>query len=167
MKRLCFLSPDLHHTRHVVAILKDDKIDDRHIYVVANDTVDLEDLPAAGLEANDFLAAYERGLAIGGAGGLLAGVLAIALPGGLVIGGGALLLFGLYGAGMGGLLAGLVGADFPNTRLKKFSREIEAGKILVMVDVPANLMKHYVDLIRSKDDTIEVIGLEPPAAIMP
>ena len=167
MKRLCFLSPDIDHTRQVVTLLKDHKIDERHIYVIANEKVDLEDLPAAGPEGNDFLAAYERGLAIGGAGGLIAGLLALALPGGLVIGGGAVLLFGLYGAGMGGLLAGLVGADFPNTRLKKFQREIEAGKILVMADVPSDTVQGYMDLIHSSDKTVEVIGLEPPAEIVP
>ena len=64
--------------------LRDAGIADRHLYVVARHDIDLEGLPDAGPEDDDFLPAYERGLAIGGVGGLLAGVLAIVNAGGLI-----------------------------------------------------------------------------------
>ncbi len=167
MKRLCFVSPDLGHAHHVVNELKGDGIEERHIYVVAREGMDLEGLPDAGPENDDFLPAYERGIAVGGTGGLLAGLFALSVPGAPVIGGGTALLFGLYGAGLGGLLTGIAGASFSSTRLRKFREEIESGKLLVMADVPADRVDHFEELIRSVDSEVEVAGIEPEAPIIP
>ncbi|MEQ9462050.1 MAG: hypothetical protein RJQ10_00185 [Haliea sp.] len=105
MKRLCFLSPDLAHARKVVADLRNNGIEEQHIYALARHGVDLEDLPDAGPEADDFLAGYKRGVTLGGSAGVLAGLTALAFPpAGIVIGGGFVLLTGLFGAGVGGLL---------------------------------------------------------------
>ena len=64
MKRLCFLSPDFEHARQVVEDLKANGIPEEHIYVVAKDA-DLEGLPDAGPESDDFLPAYKRGIELG------------------------------------------------------------------------------------------------------
>lgn len=168
MRRLCFISPDVEHTRQVVGDLRENGIPERHIYVVAKDDIDLEDLPDAGPESNDFLYAYERGVAIGGAGGLLAGLFALTIPAsGLVIGGGTVLLFGLYGAGLGGLLTGLAGASYPSSRLEHFEQQIDEGKLLVMADVPKDQVEHYENLIKAIDPETEVMGLGPPARLFP
>ena len=60
----------------MVADLRANGIREEHIYVLGRSDVDLDDLPDAGPECDDFLPACERGLAIGGAGGLplMAGV---------------------------------------------------------------------------------------------
>ena len=168
MKRLCFVSPDVEHTRHVVADLRDNGIPEKHIYVVAKEGIELEDLPDAGPESNDFLPAYERGVAIGGAGGLLAGLFALSIPSaGLVVAGGTVLLFGLYGAGFGGLLSALAGASFPSSRLAQFEDDIERGRLLVMADVPRDMVEHFEDVVRRLDPEVEVMGIEPPAPIIP
>jgi hypothetical protein len=168
MKRLCFLSPDLQHTRQVVADLKKNDIPEKHIYIVARHGVDLEDLPDAGPEADDFLPAYERGVAFGGITGLLAGLAALAFPpAGVVVGGGAVLLISLFGAGVGGFLSGLAGAAFSSSRLSEFEVAIEQGKILVMADVPAEEVERYESLIKSADPDIEVMGIEPHAPVIP
>lgn len=168
MKRLCFVSPDLSHTRHVVQDLRDNGIPERHIYVVAKEGTKLEDLPDSGPESDDFLAAYERGLAFGGASGLLAGLFALTLPGtGLVLGGGAVLLFTLYSAGFAALLAGLVGASLPSSRLAQFRQDIEQGRMLVLVDVPSDRIEHFEGIVRRLDPEVAVIGIEPPAPLIP
>lgn len=168
MKRLCFLSPDLDHTRQVVRDLKHAGIPEKHIYVVAKQGVELEDLPDAGPEADDFLPAYERGLAFGGAAGLLAGLFALAFPPtGVVMGGGAVLLTGLFGAGLGGLLSGIAGAAFSSSRLSQFESAIDAGQLLVMADVPRDEVSRYEALIRAADPEVEVMGIEPKAPIIP
>lgn len=168
MKRLCFLSPDVAHTRRVVDTFRDNGIADKHIYVVAKEGANVEDLPDSGPDNNDFLPAYERGLAIGGVGGLLAGLFALVFPAsGLVIGGGTVLLFGLYGAGLGGLLTGLAGAAFPSSRLRKFEAAIDEGKLLVMVDVPAERVEHFNALVREVDPDTEVMGIEPRPSLVP
>lgn len=168
MKRLCFLSPDTRHARAVVQQLKGDGIEERNIYVLAQSDIDLEDLPDAGPEADDFLPAFERGIGIGGLAGLFLGVAALVFRStSLIVGGGGVLLAGLVGASLGGLLTGMAGALFPSSRLRVFEKEIEAGKILVMVDVPKNRAEHVNALIRRVHPEVEVRGFEPPAPLIP
>jgi hypothetical protein len=152
----------------VVADLKNNGIQEKHVYIVARHGVDLEDLPDAGPEADDFLPAYERGVAFGGVAGLLAGLAALAFPPtGVVVGGGAVLLISLFGAGVGGFLSGLAGAGFSSSRLTEFEDAIEQGKILVMADVPAEEVEQYETLIKSADPDVEVMGIEPHAPVIP
>ncbi len=98
----------------------------------------MDDLPEASfMQKSDFVPAVERGLALGGATGILAGLVAIALPGApFVIAGGVLLASSLAGAGVGAWLGGMVGLNVGNTRLKQFADAIESGALLVMADVP-------------------------------
>ena len=86
MKRLCFLSPNVEHTRQVVDALKANDIPETQIYVIAKEGIAIEELPDAGPEDNDFLPAYERGIAIGGTGGLLAGLIAMVFPAAELVG---------------------------------------------------------------------------------
>lgn len=168
MKRLCFLSPDVAHARKVVADLQQEGIEDRHIYVLAKSGTELEGLPDSGPEDNDFLPAFERGVALGGATGLFLGLLAIVFPpSGLVVGGGAALLIGAMGASVGGLLTGMAGASFHSSRLEAFESEIERGKILVMVDAPTGRIAPINQMIKRHDPDVEIVGLEPPAPIVP
>lgn len=168
MKRLCFLSPDVEHARAVVRHLKGDGIDGRNIYVLAKGVAGTEDLPDAGPEADDFLPAFERGIGIGGLAGLFLGVAALIFRStSLIVGGGGVLLVGLVGASLGGLLTGMAGASFPSSRLRVFEKEIEGGKILIMVDVPKKRVAQVNELIRSVDPEVEVRGVEPRAPVIP
>jgi hypothetical protein len=168
MKRLCFLSPDSQHARQVVSDLKYGGIPEKHIYAVAKYDSDLEDLPDAGPEADDFLPAYKRGLELGGTAGLLVGLTAMAFPpAGIAVGGGLALLIGLWGAGVGGLLTGLAGAAFPSSRLSEFESAIEQGQVLIMADVPKDEVDKYTALIKRMDPEVRVEGVEPPSTLIP
>lgn len=168
MKRLCFISPDHEHATAVVADLKADGVDERHIYAIARSSTLLEDLPDGGAEDNDFIPAFKRGIAMGGATGMFAGLLAITFPPtGIIVGGGAVLLLSAMGASMGGLLTGMAGASFPNSRLRAFEQDIAEGKILIMVDVADERVDHINQLIAQLEPTIEIEGVEPPAPILP
>ena len=168
MKRLCFLSPDIDHAKSVVQDLTGDGIEEKHIYAIGRSDLPLDELPDGGPEDDDFLPAFERGVAFGGATGLFVGLVALAFPpAGLVIGGGAVLLVGIMGASLGGLLTGMAGAAFSNSRLKEFERDIDAGKILIMVDVPRDRITHVNALIRRLDPEVEIEGVEPPAPVIP
>lgn len=168
MTRLCLLSPDIAHTHRVVDVLKANNIPETHIYVLASHGVDLEDLPDAGPELNDFLPAYKRGLAFGGTAGLLAGLVAMAFPpAGVVVGGGAVLLVSLFGAGLGGLLTGLAGSAFPSSRLSEYEAAIEQGQLLVMVDVSKDEIERFTALIEDVVPDVDVVGIEPPAPLIP
>jgi hypothetical protein len=168
MKRLCFLSPDLIHAQSVIQCLKSDGIEDKYIYAIARYNTPLGDLPDGGPDDDDFVPAFERGVGLGGATGVFAGLFALAFPpAGFVIGGGAVLLIGVMSASLGGLLTGMAGAAFPNSRLKAFEAEIDAGKILIMVDVLEDQITHVNALIQLLDPEVAIEGIEPPAPLIP
>ena len=168
MKRLCFLCPGIDWAKVVVKTLKNEGIKEKHIYTVAKTGKPLEDLPDGGPDNDDFLPAFERGLAFGASTGVFVGLVALAFPpAGLVVGGGAVLLIGLAGASVGGLLTGMAGAAFSNSRLQAFEKDIEEGKILIMVDVPLEQITHINSLIQRSYPEVEIEGIEPPALAIP
>ncbi len=152
----------------VVQDLTNDGIEEKYIYAIAKSSLPLDELPDGGPDDDDFLPAFERGVALGGATGLFAGLVALVFPpAGFVIGGSAILLVGVMGASLGGLLAGMAGAAYPSSRLKAFEQDIDAGKILIMVDVPRSRVSHVDDLIRRLDPEVGIEGIEPVAPIIP
>jgi hypothetical protein len=168
MRRLYFLVEDIDCVRKVVEGLLLARIEERHIHVIAKEGVALQELPEASLlQKSDFVPAVERGIAIGGATGLLAGLVAMAVPGGLVLGGGALLATGLLGVGVGAWLSGMIGMDAPNSRLKQFEKSIEKGELLVLVDVPKDRVQEIESLIKKQYEKAEVEGTEPTIPAFP
>ena len=109
MKRIYFLVPDIATTRKIVDDLLLQRVEERHIHVIAKRGRPLEDLPEANLlQKSDFIPAVEQGVALGGSTGLLAGLVAVALPpASVVIAGGVLLATTLAGAGVGAWLGGM------------------------------------------------------------
>ena len=81
MRRLYFLVPDIPTARKIVDDLLLARISERHLHVLAKRGTPLEDLPEAGvLQKTNLVHALERGVALGGASGLLAGLVAITTP---------------------------------------------------------------------------------------
>lgn len=167
MRRLYFLLPNLELTRKVVDDLLLARIDERHIHVIASEGTKLGDLPEASLaQKSDFVPAMERGVALGGATGVLAGLAALAMPG-VVIAGGAMLAMGLLGAGMGAWLGGMIGMDAENTHIKKFHSAIEKGEVLVLVDVPKDRVGEIEELVKKHFPDTEFEGTEPTIPAFP
>ena len=80
MRRIYFLVPDHDTTKTIVDELLLARIEERHMHIAASDHHALTEanLPEANLlQESDFVPAVERGLAIGGATGILAGVAAV------------------------------------------------------------------------------------------
>jgi len=171
MRRLYFLIPTVDSATKIVDELLLARIEQRHIHIAAADHHALleANLPEAGLlQESDFVPAVERGLAIGGATGILAGVAAVAIPGvGLVLGGGAILGIGLAGAGLGAWASGMIGVSAPSTRLKEFESAISEGNLLMMVDVPKQQVDEVTELIRKHHPEVEVEGTEPVIPAFP
>jgi hypothetical protein len=162
MRRIYFLVPNLDVTRKIVDDLRSERVEDRNIHVLARRDTPLDDLPEASvLEKTDFLPALEQGVALGGATGLLAGLVAVALPTGLVVGGGAVLGVALAGAGIGGWLSGMVGMNVGNRRVAQFQDEIERGKVMVMVDVPRDRVGEFEAIVRKHHPEAECEGVDP------
>jgi hypothetical protein len=167
MRRLYFLLPNVEVAHKVVDELLLARIEERHIHVIAAEGVALGDLPEATLlQKSDFIPAVERGIALGGAAGVLAGLAAIAMPG-VVVAGGALLAMSLLGAGMGAWLGGMIGMDVDNTRVKEFQSAIEKGEILMMIDVPKDRVSEIETLVRKHHPEADFEGTEPTIPAFP
>src|SRR5260370_26831607 len=111
MRRLYCLLPHAQSAKPIIDELLLMHIEWRHIHVIANHNVLLEDLPEATLaQRTDLLPALARGTAAGGATGMLAGLVALVFPPeGLTIAGGAVVLITLAGVGFGAWTATMTG----------------------------------------------------------
>ncbi|MBX3630501.1 MAG: DUF1269 domain-containing protein [Nitrosomonas sp.] len=169
MRRIYFLVPNIAVTHKIVDELLLAKIEEKHIHVLAKRGTPLENLPEANLlQKSDFIPAVEQGLALGGATGLLAGLVAIALPpASTVVAGGILLGSGLAGAGIGAWLSGMVGMSIGNRRTKEFEEAIEAGEFLVLADVSPERVNEIEALIRKHIPEVEVEQTEPRIPAFP
>ncbi len=171
MRRLYFLLPTVDSAKTIVDELLLARIEERHMHIAAADHHALTEahLPEAGLlQESDFVPAVERGVAIGGATGILAGIAAVAIPGvGLALGGGAILGIGLAGAGVGAWLSSMIGISAPSTRLKEFETAIEKGSLLMMVDVPKARVDEITNLVKKHHPEAEVEGTEPVIPAFP
>ncbi len=164
MRRLYFMIPDVQSAKTIVDELLLARIEERHIHLVAKDHTELEKehLPEASvLQESDFIPALERGLAVGGATGLVAGLAAVILPTGLILGGGAVLGTSLLGAGLGAWVSSMIGISAPNTQLKRFEEEIESGQILMLIDVPKSRADEISELVRQHHPEAHIEGSEP------
>ena len=137
-RRLYFLLPDVDSSRRTADDLLLARIEDRHMQFLARRGTDLGELHEAGyLVKSDVLHAGGVGLALGALGGAALGAMLLFYPiEGTQPHPAVFFVAVLAGAVLGTWVASMVGASVPNSRLRQFQREIEAGKVLMMVDVP-------------------------------
>ncbi len=171
MRRLYFLVPTIESATQIVDELLLARVDERHIHIAAKDHHPLHEanLPEANLlQESDFIPAVEKGLAVGGGTGILAGIVAMTFPpAGLVLGGGAILGIGLVGAGFGAWISGMVGMSMDNSQLKNFEQAIEDGQLLLMIDVPKVRIDEITKLVKNHHPEAEVEGTEPTIPAFP
>lgn len=168
-RRLYFLLPDIGRARRIVDQLLLARIEERHIHILAREGTSMEGLPAANLlQRSDVVHGIESGLALGGATGILAGLLTqLFQPPGFEAGGGAILAIALAGAGIGAWAAGMIGTDVPNSQLRKFMPAIEQGQALLMVDVPVGKVEAVSELIHRHLPEARDQGIEPTIPAFP
>lgn len=168
-RRLYFLLPDLRSAKSVFRKLLLARIEDRHVHFLAKEGMALSDLPEATmLQKSDELHGLALGLVVGGATGALAGVVTLMFPpSGLAMGLGVILAMSVIGAIVGVWVSGMIASDVPNTRLRRFAREIERGKILMMVDVPKDQVEEIGDMIRESHPAAAARGRDPTIPAFP
>lgn len=162
MKRIYFLAPSIEISKKIVNALLQARIEERRIHVLAKRGTPMEDLPEASYrQKSDLLPALRQGLAVGGATGMLAGLVAVALPGAPVLAGGAVLLSSLAGAGIGALMSSMIGSSIGNRQIQQFSEAIERGGFLMMIDVPKDRVEEIEALVKKHHPQAECEGTEP------
>ena len=139
-RRLYFVLPDLASARRTADDLLLARIEDRHMHFLARRDVELGELHAASiLQKTDVRHASFVGA---GLGVLIGAALGVALKLGLLsgygfdFGAGTVIACTLAGLLLGAWCATLVGVSTPSVKLKDYERDFEAGRILLMVDVP-------------------------------
>nr|VFJ61973.1 MAG: hypothetical protein BECKFM1743C_GA0114222_103043 [Candidatus Kentron sp. FM]VFJ61998.1 MAG: hypothetical protein BECKFM1743A_GA0114220_102973 [Candidatus Kentron sp. FM]VFK13731.1 MAG: hypothetical protein BECKFM1743B_GA0114221_102923 [Candidatus Kentron sp. FM] len=157
-KRLYFLVPNVTTCRAIVNDIEKIGIPQSHTHVIGNHFTPLDGLHEASfLQKSEFTHGVEEGLGMGGAAGLLGGLLAITFPpAGLVLGGGAVLVSALAGAGLGAVVSAMVAKDIPSRKIEKFEGAIAAGQLLLLVDVPKKQVDSLITLIREHHPEAEI-----------
>lgn len=161
MRRIYFLVPDIGTTHKIVDELRAEGIEERHMHILAKRDTPLGDLPEAGVTIKtDFIPAVERGAALGGTAGLLAGLIGLRFAG-FAIAGGPVLGILIASASIASLAAGLIGMSLGNSRLKKYEQAIEQGEFLLLLDIPKDRIDTISKLIIKHHPEAEFEGMEP------
>lgn len=132
--RHVYSTPDLTTVAAAMAAARGAGIEDTDLLLVARSDIQLESIPDARKQADtDMMPAAARGAGIGGAAGILAGLVAFAVPAvGITLAGAAAV--GFAGAMLGTWTSALMGSSLPDPIRVKFEEEIVAGRILLLVD---------------------------------
>ncbi|MGN6094242.1 MAG: hypothetical protein ACTHOL_17975, partial [Luteibacter jiangsuensis] len=130
--RRVYSTADMAQARRALAAAREAGVPDEDLSLIARHDIELEAIPENRKdEHSDFMPAAVRGVAQGGATGLLAGLVAMAIPPlGITIAGA--LGVAAAGAAVGAWSGALMGAAVPDPVRRKFEGEIEAGRILVV-----------------------------------
>lgn len=133
-KRHVFSATGLPLAEQAMAAARRAGVDNDDILLVARSDIEKREIPDKRKMADtDLMAAVGRGAGYGAATGLLAGLVAVAVPPlGITLAGAAAV--GLAGAMVGSLGSALLGATVPDPVRQAFDDEIEAGNILVVID---------------------------------
>jgi hypothetical protein len=168
-RRLYFLLPDVASARHTVDDLLLARVEDRHMHVLARRDTDLGNLhEASALQKTDLVHGAEIGLVIGGIGGCLLGLFVVLTPpDGFTLELATVLATTLGGALLGAWVASLVGASVPNSRLKQYAADIEAGRVLLMVDVPPSRIEAIRELVHRRHPEASGGTMEPTMPAFP
>ncbi|NOV27104.1 DUF1269 domain-containing protein [Cupriavidus necator] len=168
-KRIFWLLPDLASAKRTMDDLLLARLENRHIHFVARDGADMTGLHEANLfQTSDIVHAAEMGLMVGGGVGVVAGVVVAMFPivsdtpqWGLVG------VLAVLGAVFGAWAASMIGSSAPNSRLRAFEKDIEAGKILLMVDVPRGRIEEVETLLRNAHPEASFAGMDPAVPAFP
>ena len=138
--RMYVTLPDLQSARQLANDLLLARVEDKHMHFLARRGTDLGELHEASyLQKTDAIHGAFTGMVIGGIVGVCVGLLLVYFPpGGLSVQLVAVLVAAIVGAFLGTWVAAMVGLQVPNSHLKEFQGDIQEGKILLMLDLPAS-----------------------------
>jgi hypothetical protein len=168
-RRLYFVLPDVDSARRTADDLLLARVEDRHMHFLARRGTDLGGLREAGyLIKTDLLHGVGVGLGLGALGGaLLAGLMLFFPIQGAQPHPGMSFVVVLVGAVLGAWVASMVGSAVPNSRLSRFQPDIEAGKVLLMVDVPYGAVDSIREVVSARHPEAVPAGQVRPYPVFP
>ena len=168
-RRLYFVLPDITSAKQIVNDLLLARIEERHMHFLAKDGVALDGLHEASiLQTSDIVHGAESGLVVGGVSGVVAGIVVMMFPPtGASMQLVTVLITAVLGSMFGVWVSSMIASSVPNTRLREFKHEIAAGKILLMVDVPAMRLAEIRELLGKHHPEASGRGQEPTIPAFP
>lgn len=169
-RRIYWLLPDLASAHRTMDDLLIARIAESHIHFVGREDMDLSGLHAANLlQTSDVVRAAQAGLVVGlltGAvgGGLLAWWFPI---GDEASSWGLAGVLAIVGALFGAWASSMIGVAIPSQRLERFERAIEAGQILLMIDVPRGRVDEIEARLQALHPEARLEGVEPNIPAFP
>lgn len=162
MRRLYFLTSDLHTCELVEQALKEAGISNWNFHVLSKDEIGLYQHrihAATTYQQLDVVHSGERWGLIGALGGLAIGVLAYALqPLPWPVDGLAVALITLAGGLFGAWQGALVGLSRESYKIAPFHDELEAGRHLLMVDVKDHNRARVREIMSVRFPSVEFAG---------
>ena len=167
--RMYVTLPDVPSARTLANDLLLARIEDKYMHFLARRGTDLGELHEASyIHKTDTIHGAFVGLVIGGLMGVLVGLLLVNFPPqGVSLQLVAVLIAAIIGAVLGTWVASMVGLQVPNSRLKGFDKEIQDGKILLMLDVPSGRYQEVHDIIARTHPEAMDRGQEPTVPAFP
>jgi uncharacterized membrane protein YeaQ/YmgE (transglycosylase-associated protein family) len=161
--------PDVGSARKLANDLLLARVEDKYMHFLGRRGTDLGELHEASyLQKSDTVHGAFVGFVIGGLMGVLVGFLLVNFPPqGISLQLVAVLIAAIVGAALGTWIASMVGLQVPNTRLKGFEKELEEGKILLMLDVPAGRYDELRTIIARTHPEAADRGSEPTVPAFP
>jgi drug/metabolite transporter (DMT)-like permease len=169
-RRLYVVLPDLASAIQTANDLLLARVEDRHMHFLGRRGMSLGDLHEASyLQKSDVRHALFLGVGLGVIGGMLLGVyLRLSSPiGDFTADVGTFILCVLGGGLFGAWTSTLIGLSTPSMKLKQFEKEIEAGKILLMVDVPVSRLAEIEALLARRHPEAVDKGIDPTMPVFP
>ena len=168
-QRMYLTLPDLASARRLANDLLLARVEDRHMHFLARRGTDLGELHEASyLQKSDTVHGAFTGFVTGGVMGVVVGAILVNFPpGGVTLQLVAVLIAAVVGAILGTWVASMVGLQVPNSRLKGFEKDIEEGKILLMLDVPSSRYEAVHEIIARTHPEAADRGSEPTVPAFP
>lgn len=156
--KLVFSVPDTLTALQVVEFLKARGVAESDVSVLGNEATELSAIPDAGEFDNDVVPASKRGVVVGGATGLLAGLGAALVAPGLAIGGAALALATAGGATFGVLASSLIGSSVTHSQIRDYEQVMERGELLMVVEVAEDRVADTTEQLQSQYPAVQFMG---------
>jgi hypothetical protein len=168
-RRLYFVLPNLGCAIRTANDLLLARIEDKHMHFVGRDGFSLGALHAATIaQTSDLRDSLQLGALLGLVGGVALGTYLMVLPPqGLDLGIGTFITCALFGGMFGSWAATLIGLSVPSKHLSPFQRDIDSGRILLMVDVPPERADEIHRLVQGEHPDIADRGEDPAIPAFP
>ena len=169
-RRMYFVLPDVAAAEQTTNELLLARVEERHIHCLGRRGTPMGELHEASvLQKTDLVHGAEVGIVCGAIAGVLLGAVFAFVPllGHTVLPPVAMPLMALGGAVFGVWASSLIASSTPNSRLRMFDDDFAAGRILMMVDVPAHQVDSIRDLVGKRHPEAIQRGLEPAIPAFP